>query len=155
MRKLLNLLPGDKQEMENQVLDKLTETLQIKQNQLQGGLLAVSEFDQSEKRDQILTDFTRNIRTDTTNVETLITHIEHYYSMPPGSERRQILIEKLIKNPITHPDRGIAKRIKNYGLLYQLEVALGKYPESDQPCYLRDTILPLYREQLNEISKEK
>lgn len=31
--------------MENQVLDKLTETLQIKQSQLQGGLLAVSEFD--------------------------------------------------------------------------------------------------------------
>ena len=85
---------------------------------MQGGLLAISEFDESEKRDQILTEFTRNIRTDTANVETLISHIENYYSMPPGSERRQILIEKLIKNPITHPERGIAKRIKNYGLLY-------------------------------------
>jgi hypothetical protein len=64
-------------------------------------------------------------------------------------------MEKVCKPQIMDTAKGYVKKINNYNQLFKLELVLSRYPQSQEPCFVRDIALPSYREQLNTISKEK
>jgi hypothetical protein len=64
-------------------------------------------------------------------------------------------MEKVCKPQIMDSAKGYVKKINNYNQLFKLELVLSRYPQSQEPCFVRDIALPSFREQLNTISKEK
>jgi hypothetical protein len=51
------------------------------------------------------------------------------------------------------PVKGFASTLNNYALLYKFELTLNGFPKSDQPCVVRDEVLPYFRQQLTSLSE--
>jgi hypothetical protein len=64
-------------------------------------------------------------------------------------------MERICRNTVMDPVKGYANTLNNYALLYKFELALNGYPKSEQPCFVRDEVLPHFRQQLTTFSESK